>query len=120
VQRAGTHQIPVLVTPESWALRDTTHASFLLGNAQALAAEQKSFVVDTYDVPCSCLTRPYPEQSRSIFMIGYAMGWMEAAGRGRSAGWKRSGSLSVSGHRSSKPDLWLAAHGDRQTAVMVF
>ncbi len=42
------------------------YAPFLLGNAAALAAGQKSFVVDTYGVPCSYLTRPYPEQSRQM------------------------------------------------------
>jgi glutathione S-transferase len=42
------------------------YAPFLLGNANALAAGKKSFVVDTYGTPCSYLTRPYPEQSRQM------------------------------------------------------
>jgi glutathione S-transferase len=48
------------------ALGRDQYAPFLLGNAQALAAGQKAFVVDTYGVPCSYLTRPYPEQSRRM------------------------------------------------------
>jgi glutathione S-transferase len=42
------------------------YAPFLLGNAGALAAGRKSFVVDTYGTPCSYLARPYPEQSRRM------------------------------------------------------
>ena len=48
------------------ALGRDHYAPFLLGNANALAAGQKSFVVDTYGTPCSYLTRPYPEQSRRM------------------------------------------------------
>jgi glutathione S-transferase len=44
------------------------YAPFLLGNADALASTQKSFIVDTYGTPCSYLTRPYPEQSRRMIL----------------------------------------------------
>ena len=67
------------------------YAPFLLGNAQALAAGQKSFIVDTYGEPCSYLTRTYPEQSRQMIFDrirhrldkrerATAEGWLEAAG----------------------------------------
>lgn len=42
------------------------YAPVLLGNARALAAGEKAFVVDTYGTPCSYLTRPYPERSRRL------------------------------------------------------
>jgi glutathione S-transferase len=48
------------------ALGRDHYAPFLLGNGRALAAGDKSFVVDTYGTPCSYLTRPYPERSRRM------------------------------------------------------
>lgn len=48
------------------ALGRDHYAPFLLGNAEALAAGQKAFVVDTYGTPCSYLARPYPQQSRRM------------------------------------------------------
>ncbi|MEM7003355.1 MAG: glutathione S-transferase family protein [Pseudomonadota bacterium] len=73
------------------ALGRDHYAPFLLGNAAALAAGQKAFVVDTYGVPCSYLTRPYPERSRQMICdrIRYqlndaereaAQGWLDDHG----------------------------------------
>ena len=42
------------------------YAPVLLGNAKALAAGEKAFVVETYGEDVSYLTRPYPEQSRRL------------------------------------------------------
>lgn len=42
------------------------YAPFLLGNAEALAAGAKSFVVKTYGEDVSYLARPYPERSRQL------------------------------------------------------
>lgn len=42
------------------------YAPFLLGNARALEAGEKAFVVATYGEEVSYLTRPYPEQSRRM------------------------------------------------------
>jgi glutathione S-transferase len=42
------------------------YAPFVLGNARALAAGDKAFTIETYGEETSYLTRPYPEQSRSL------------------------------------------------------
>ena len=39
---------------------------FLLGNAQALAAGEKAFTIETYGEKVSYLARPYPEHSRRL------------------------------------------------------
>jgi len=48
------------------ALGREGYAPFLLGNAGALAAGDKAFVVETYGEQVSYLCRPYPEQSRRM------------------------------------------------------
>ena len=67
----GEGELPPLAAGTAFAehvlaLGREHYAPFLLGNAEALAAGQKAFVVDTYGTPCSYLTRPYPEQSRRM------------------------------------------------------
>jgi hypothetical protein len=47
-------------------LARSCYAPVLLGNARALAAGDKAFVVETYGEPASYLARPYPEQSRRM------------------------------------------------------
>ena len=42
------------------------YAAFVLGNAKALAAGDKAFVIDTYGEEVSYLARPYPERSRRM------------------------------------------------------
>jgi glutathione S-transferase len=42
------------------------YADFVLGNAKALEAGEKAFVVETYGEEVSYLTRPYPEESRRM------------------------------------------------------
>lgn len=42
------------------------YAPFLMGNARALEAGDKAFVIDTYGTECSYLARPYPERSRQM------------------------------------------------------
>ena len=42
------------------------YAPFLLGNARALEAGDKAFIINTYGTECSYLTRPYPERSRQM------------------------------------------------------
>lgn len=42
------------------------YAPFVLGNARALAAGAKAFVIETYGEEVSYLARPYPERSRKM------------------------------------------------------
>lgn len=69
------------------------YRGFLLGNAEALAAGAKAFVVETYGEEVSYLTRPYPERSRRMIQarIQYQLGdderrdveaWLEERGLG--------------------------------------
>ena len=50
------------------ALARDPYAPFALANAKALAAGDKSFVVETYGEETSYLARPYPEQSRQMVL----------------------------------------------------
>jgi hypothetical protein len=47
-------------------LARTQYLPFVLGNARALEAGDKSFTAETYGESVSYLTRPYPEQSRRM------------------------------------------------------
>ena len=42
------------------------YAPFVLGNARALEAGEKAFVIPTYGEDTSYLARPYPERSRRM------------------------------------------------------
>jgi len=42
------------------------YSAFVLGNARALEAGEKAFVISTYGEEVSYLTRPYPERSRKM------------------------------------------------------
>jgi glutathione S-transferase len=48
------------------ALGRECYAPFVLGNALALQAGEKAFVIETYGEDVSYLCRPYPEQSRRM------------------------------------------------------
>jgi glutathione S-transferase len=48
------------------ALGRSCYVDFVLANAQALAAGDKAFVIETYGEEVSYLARPYPERSRSM------------------------------------------------------
>jgi glutathione S-transferase len=48
------------------ALGAECYSPFVLGNARALEAGEKAFVITTYGEEVSYLTRPYPERSRKM------------------------------------------------------
>ena len=58
------------------------YVHFALGNARALAAGEKAFVIETYGEQVSYLARPYPEQSRRMVhhRIRHLLGDAERAG----------------------------------------
>jgi glutathione S-transferase len=69
----------------------TAYAPFVLGNARALEAGEKAFVVTTYGEPVSYLARPYPERSRRLVQARIrnrldpvdrerVLGWLEERG----------------------------------------
>ena len=42
------------------------YTPFVVGNGEALREGRKAFIIDTYGIEASYLTRPYPEQSRAL------------------------------------------------------
>lgn len=62
------------------------YAPVLLGNARALAAGDKAFVVESYGEQTSYLTRPYPELSRS-FIHARIRDQLDAAERDQVGAW---------------------------------
>jgi glutathione S-transferase len=73
------------------ALGRECYSPFLLGNAKALAAGEKAFVIETYGEEVSYLCRPYPEQSRRMIQRriadrltaierGQVIQWLEEVG----------------------------------------
>lgn len=62
------------------------YAPFLLGNARALAAGDKAFVIETYGEETSYLTRPYPEQARRMLQQRIRH-QLDAGERAQVAGW---------------------------------
>lgn len=45
-----------------------SYCPFVLGNCEALSNGQKAFVIHTYGIETSYLTRPYPEESRAMLV----------------------------------------------------
>jgi glutathione S-transferase len=70
------------------------YADFLLGNARALAAGKKAFVIQTYGEEVSYLCRPYPEQSRRMLQ-GRIRDRLDADQRDQVASWLEGAGLAA-------------------------
>ncbi|MBW2415971.1 MAG: glutathione S-transferase family protein [Deltaproteobacteria bacterium] len=68
------------------ALARDAYLPFVLGNAQALADGERSFVADTYGEPVSYLARPYPERSRQM-VVEHIRDRLDDAGRAAVGAW---------------------------------